>query len=196
MKKIILSCLTASLIILAGCKSNGGDPKMVLSEFFDALARKDFISVKKHSTKDSEGMLNMVQMGMDKISDSSQMMQYKKDNLELGDAVITGDKAIVPVKDKKSGETTDFVLKKEDGEWEVAFDKSTLMEMAQKKMKEHGMDGMGGMGRMGSMGSMDDSSGNMNNGSMQNMDSVTKEEMQQARKMIDSARKMQKDQGK
>lgn len=193
MKKIILSCLTASLIILAGCKSSGGDPKMVLSEFFDALARKDFISVKKHSTKDSEGMLNMVQMGMNKISDSSQMMQYKKDNLELGDAVITGDKAIVPVKDKKSGETTDFVLKKEDGEWEVAFDKSTLMEMAQKKMKEHGMEGMG---RMGAMGGMNDSSGNNNNGSMQNMDSVNKEEMQQARKMIDSARKMQKDQGK
>ena len=67
-------------------------------------------------------------------------MMYKKENIEMGDAVINGDKATVPVKDKKSGETTDFALKKESGDWKVAFDKSTLMEMAQKKMKEHGME--------------------------------------------------------
>ena len=185
MKKIILSALTASIIILAGCKSGGGDPKMVLSYFFDALAKKDFTSVKKYITKDSEGMLSMVQMGMQNMQDSSQTMQYKKENLEMGDAVITGDKATVPVKDKKSGETTDFTLKKEDGEWKVAFDKSTLMEMAQKKMKEHGMGGM--------HNGMNDSLKSMNNGSMQNMDSVSQEDMQQARKMMDSANKMLND---
>jgi uncharacterized membrane protein YkoI len=183
MKKIILSALTASLIILAGCKSGGGDPKIVLANFFDALAKKDFTSVKKYTTKDSEGMLSMVQMGMQNIKDDSQTMQYKKENLEMGDAVITGDKATVPVKDKKSGETTDFTLKKEDGEWKVAFDKSTLMEMAQKKMKEHGMDRMMPNG-------MNDSLRNMNNGSMPNMDSVSQEDMQNARKMMDSASKM------
>lgn len=182
MKKIILSALTASLIILAGCKSGGGDPKIVLSNFFDALAKKDFTSVKKYTTKDSEGMLSMVQMGMQNIKDDSQTMQYKKENLEMGDVVITGDKATVPVKDKKSGETTDFTLKKEDGEWKVAFDKSTLMEMAQKKMKEHGMDRMMPNG-------MNDSLTNMN-GSMPNMDSVSQEDMQKARKMMDSASKM------
>ena len=79
------------------------------------------------------------------------------------------------MKDKKSGETTDFTLKKESGDWKVAFDKSTLMEMAQKKMKEHGMGGM--------PNGMEDSSGR-NNGSMRSIDSVSHEDMKEAQKVI------------
>jgi hypothetical protein len=86
--------------------------------------------------------------------------------------------AKVPVKEKKSGETTDFTLKKEDGAWKVAFDKSTLMGMAQKKMKEHGT---GDMGQ-----GMSDSLRNLNGGTMPNMDSVSKEAMRRAQKMMDS----------
>jgi len=108
--------------------------------------------------------------------------KYEKENIEVGTAVIDGDKATVPVKDKKSGETTDFTLKKESGDWKVAFDKSTLMEMAQKKMKEHGFNGM--------HKEMNDSSGSINNRSMENIDSVSHEDMQKAQKMIDSASKM------
>ena len=88
-------------------------------------------------------MMGMMQMGMQNMGDkSSELLNYKKQNIELGTAVIEGDKATIPVKDKKSGEITDFILKRESGDWKVAFDKSTLMEMAQKKMKEHGMGGM------------------------------------------------------
>ena len=124
-------------------------------------------------------------MGMDKDGrQSNEMINYQKENIELGTAVIDGDKATVPVKDKKSGETTDFTLKKES-DWKVAFDKSTLMEMAQKKMKEHGMGGM----RNG----MNDSLGSINNRSMQNIDSVSKEDMREAQKMMDSANKILKD---
>ena len=186
MKKIIVSALTASILILAGCKSGGGgDPKVALTNFFDALAKKDFTAVKKYTTKDSEGMLSMMQMGMQNMGDkSNEMMNYQKENMELGTAVIDGDKATVPVKDKKSGETTDFTLKKESGDWKVAFDKSTLMEMAQKKMKEHGM------GRMPN--GTGDSSG-INNGSMRGMDSISHEDMKQAQKMLDSANKMLND---
>jgi len=186
MKKIILAGLTVSIIILAGCKSGGGDPKMVLSSFFDAMLKKDFTTVKKLSTKDSESMLGMMQMAMQQMPDTSQTMKFNRDNLEMGDAVINGDMATVPVKEKKSGETTDFTLKKEGGDWKVAFDKSTSMGMAQKKMKEHGMGGMMNRG-------MNDSLNNINGGSMPNMDSVSKEEMQRAHKMMDSANKMLND---
>ena len=186
MKIIIVSALTASILILAGCKSGGGDPKLVLMNFFDALSKKDFTAVKKYTTKDSEGMMSMMQMGMQNMGDkSNQMINYQKENIEVGAAVVDGDKATIPVKDKKSGETTDFTLKKEGGDWKVAFDKSTLMEMAQKKMKEHGMDGMPNR--------MNDSLGSINNRSMQNMDSVSHEDMQQAQKMMDSANKMLND---
>jgi hypothetical protein len=67
------------------------------------------------------------------------MMELVK-NMKIGSAVIDGDKATVPVTDSKSNESTDFLLKKEKGDWKVAFDMSTLMDMASKKMKEHGVD--------------------------------------------------------
>jgi hypothetical protein len=186
MKKSILSTLIVSIIVLAGCKSGGGDPKVVLSSFFDAMLKKDFTTVKKLSTKDSESMLGMMQMAMQSMPDTSGIMKFNRENLEMGDAAINGDIATVPVKEKHSGETTDFTLKKEDGSWKVAFDKSTLMQMAQKKMKEHGMNGIMNHG-------MDDSIGNINGGSMPNMDSVSNEEMQKARNMMDSANKILKD---
>lgn len=186
MKKVILFALTVTIIILASCKSGGGDPKMVLSNFFDAMLKKDFTTVKKLSTRDSESMLGMMQMAIQQMPDTSQRMNFNRDNLEIGNAVINGDMATVPVKEKKSGETTDFTLKKEDGAWKVAFDKSTLMGMAQKKMKEHGMGGM-------MNGGMNDSLNNINGSSMPNMDSISKEDMQRAHKMMDSANKMLND---
>jgi Domain of unknown function (DUF4878) len=186
MKKIIVSALTVSILIVAGCKSGGGDPKVVLMNFFEALAKKDFTAVKKYTTKDSESMMSMMQMGMQNMGDkSNEMINYQKENIELGTAVIDGDKATIPVKEKKSGETTDFILKKESGDWKVAFDKSTLMEMAQKKMKEHGM------GKM--LNGMTDSLGSINNRSMQNIDSVSHEDMEKAKKLMDSVNKMPDD---
>ncbi len=182
MKKIILPFMTVAVLLLAGCKSGGGDPKVVLMNFFDALAKKDFETVKKLTTKDSEGMLSMVQMGMQRVSENDVTSMYKKENIALGDAVITGDKAIVPVTEKKSGESTDFTLKKEGGDWKVAFDKSTLMEMGMKKMKEHGFGGM--------HNGMNDSLESINNRSLKQIDSISAEGMQQAQKMLDSANKM------
>lgn len=175
MKKMIVSTVTALILIITGCNSaGGGDPNVTLLNFFDALTKKDFTAVKKYTTKDSESMLSMIQMGMQNMGDkSNDMMRYEKENIELGTAVIEGDKATVPVKDKKSGETTDFTLKKESGDWKVAFDKSTLMEMAQKKMKEHGM-------------------GRMPKGMNGSLDSVPPGVMENAQKMMDSAGKMAK----
>ncbi len=60
--------------------------------------------------------------------------------MEFGDPKIEGDKATVVVKDKTSGENTNFTLKKEGGSWKVAFDKASMMTMGMDKMKEKGMD--------------------------------------------------------
>lgn len=174
MKKFILALITLLFIIVAGCKTSGaGDPKLVLVKFFDAIAKKDIDEAKKHVTKDSEGMMGLVQMGMQSMDGKQDgMLNYEKGNIEVGTAVIDGDKAIVPIKDKKSGEMTDFTLRKESGAWKVAFDKSTLMEMAQKKMKEHG--------------------GNMRKDmrdSLPEMDSVDRENIQRAEEIADSIMK-------
>lgn len=182
MKKIILASFMISSIIFTGCKSGeGGDPKMVLVNFFDAFMKKDFTTAKKYTTKDSEGMLNMIQMRMQDMPDSMLSKLYNKEDMEIGNAAITGDKAIVPVTDKRLGETIDFTLNKEEGNWRVAFDFSTLIQMAQKKMKEHGLNGM--------HHKMNDSLNSINGGN-QGMDSTTEDEMKQAQKMMDSAHKM------
>ena len=148
MKKIIVLAVTAFAIILTGCKSAGrGDPQTVLHNFLTALSQKDFAKAKTLATQDSDGMISMMEMGMQSMQNMNQgghadKMMEMINNMKMGSAVIDGDKATVPVIDSKTNESTDFLLKKEKGDWKVAFDMSTLMEMANKKMKEHGMPGM------------------------------------------------------
>ena len=145
MKKIILSAATIITFSIIGCKGGeSGNPRSVLMSFFEALGKKDINAAKKYATKDSETMLGMIQMGMS-AADSSKDKMFDKNNMEFGNAVITGDKATVPVKEKKSGETTNYTLKKEGGDWKVAFDKATMMQMATDKMKGKGMDLNNGM---------------------------------------------------
>jgi hypothetical protein len=140
MKNSILLLVVATSFSFISCNSTSfTDPKAVLSNFFDAVAKKDFVTAKKYVTKDSEGVLGMVEMSMQAAPDSSVSM-FSKQKVELSDAVIDGDKATVKVTEKESGESNSFLLKKEDGKWKVAFDKTTLMDMAKQKMKEKGFD--------------------------------------------------------
>jgi hypothetical protein len=138
MKKLIFGILAFATMSLMSCKS-GGDPKGVLLSFFDALSKKDIPTAKKYATKDSESMLGLMEMSM-KNGGTDKKDDFDKSKMEFGDPKIEGDKATVAVKDKTSGETTNFILKKENGDWKVAFDKATMMQMGQDKMKEKGLD--------------------------------------------------------
>jgi len=137
MKKLILSALAVFTLSMMSCNS-GGDPKGVLINFFEALSKKDITTAKKYATKDSESMLGLMEMGMKNSTEKKD--DFDKSKMEFGDAKIEGDKATVPVKEKSTGETTNFTLKKENGQWKVAFDKATMMQMGQDKMKEKGLD--------------------------------------------------------
>ncbi len=151
MKKIIVLAVTAFVFVLSGCKSaEKGDPKEVLQNFLTALSKKDFTKAKTYATEDSDGMISLMEMGMQSMQNANQgghadKMMEMINNMKMGPVKIEGDQATVPVIDSKSNESTDFLLKKEKGDWKVAFDMSTLMEMANKKMKEHGMNGPGNM---------------------------------------------------
>lgn len=146
MKKIFIAAITISFLIFSGCQSAGkGDPKDVLHSFLTAMSQKDFTKAKTLATQDSDGMISMMEMGMQSMqngngNDHADKMMELVNNMKIGSAVIDGDKATVSVTDSKSNESTDFQLKKEKGDWKVAFDMTTLMDMANKKMKEHGMD--------------------------------------------------------
>lgn len=187
MKRIFIITLSLVILTLPGCKhKDSDDPRKVLSDFFDAIAKKNIDAAKKLTTDDSEPIMNMAQMAMQNMPDNSQLIQYEKENIELGDPVITGDNAIVPVKDKRLGETIDFTLKKEKSQWKVAINMSTLMQLVQKKMKEHGMNGMMNHG-------MNDSLNSINGNSMPNIDSASGAQIEKAQKMMDSAQKMLND---
>src|SRR6185436_19952398 len=130
MKKILLAIVMISSVFYFSCNSAGsGDPKAVLGQFFDALAKKDIEGARKLATKDSKSMIDMMEMGMKMGGDKKETEKFDKANMEIGEAKIDGDKAVVPVKEKTSGETLNYTLKKEDGSWKVAFDKASVMSM-------------------------------------------------------------------
>ncbi len=104
--------------------------------------KKDIAAARKLATADSKAMFDLMEMGMkmkDNTVEDKTDEQFDKSKMEMGEAKITGDRATVNVKEKKSGEAVDFVLKKEGGEWKVAMDMATMMSMGAEKMKEKGM---------------------------------------------------------
>lgn len=176
MKNVIALTVIISTLFVTGCNSNigGGNPEVVLAKFFDAMAGKNIKEAKQYVTNDSEGMLSMIEMGMNMSAANNdfQSEQFLKENMEIGKADVQGDKAYVPVMDKKSGESVKFILKKEDGDWKVAFDMATIMEMAGSKMKEMGMED----GDMDRLRRLKDSV----------LQNISPAQMQEAQKMLDS----------
>lgn len=174
MKRVFLAAFAAAFLLLAGCNS-GSDPKSVLSDFFVALSKKDIAGARNLATEDSKSMLDMMEMALK--TDSSETGKYDMAKMEFGEAKIEGDKATVPVKEKDSGETLNYTLKKEGGKWKVAFDKASIMNMATDKMKGEGIN----IGD--SINNVVDEMKNMNTDSLA-------EKMKEGAKAMDSAGKM------
>lgn len=140
MNRNLMLAFFALTFLAVSCKSTQNDPKETLKSFIHALANQNIEEAKRYVTKDSEPVMSMIEMGMRMAPDSAKATQfYKEENITMGEAKIDGNTARVPVKEKQSGEETVFTLKQENKEWKVAFDKATLMEMAQKQMKEKGV---------------------------------------------------------
>lgn len=141
MKKFMFAlALLGGIVLYSGCKGGGsGDPKKTLEAFFDALAKKDIEAARKLATAESKSMLDMMEMGMKMAKDDTKETdKYDKTKMEFGEPKIEGDKATIAVKEKASGESTNFSLKKEGGEWKVAFDKASMMQMGMEKINEKG----------------------------------------------------------
>lgn len=172
MKKILLAAIAAMIMIFAGCKSGGGDPKTVLSEFFAALSKKDMASARNLATAESKTLLDMMEMAMK--TDAKETDKFDLTKMEFGEAKIEGDKATVPVKETTSGETLNYSLKKEGGSWKVAFDKNSMMSMGMDKMKEQGVN------VSDSIGNVLDELKKLDNDSL-------KEKMMEGMKALDSA---------
>lgn len=132
--KIVHILLPFGMLFLAGCNSTVEDPAAVLSEFFSAMSQKNIEGAKKLVTEDSEGMINMMQMSLKNLDAPDTGDQFNPAKLTVGKATVNGDEAEVPVTEKASGETVNFFLKKEKGQWRVAFDMATIARMARQKI--------------------------------------------------------------
>ena len=119
-----------------------GDPKTVLLAFFSALNKKDMIATRKLATSESRSMLEMIEMGIKMGGDKDTNGKFDISKMRFGNARIEGDKATIPVKDKRSGEITNFSLKKEGGGWKVAFDKSSMLNIDPGKGKGMNIDSL------------------------------------------------------
>ena len=140
MKKILFAIALVTSTVFIGCNADkSGDPKAVLTQFFDALSKKDMEAARKLATKDSKSMIDMMEMGMNMSKDNKESDKFDKSSMEFGEVKIEGDKATIPVKEKKSGESLNYILKKEEGTWKVAFDKASMMSMGMEKMNEKGI---------------------------------------------------------
>ncbi len=139
-----VALLSVSFLFKSCTGGPNGDPKATLLAFFEALGKKDMEEARKLATADSKSMIDMIETGMKMSKDPKEMNmdKFDKTKMEFGNAVIDGDKATVPVKEKGSGEMTNFTLKKESGAWKVAFDKSSMMQMGMDKIKEKNPGGM------------------------------------------------------
>ena len=151
MKKIAIVTLMAGFIalLITGCKGKdkaaGGDPKTVLTAFFEKMAKKDIDGAAKLCTKDSKGTMDLMKKGVEaaeKMKGEEGEVKEEDDfkDMLVGDAKIDGDNATVSVTNTKKKETVEFPLKKEDGAWKVDFTMSTLMKMGMDAKKDKGED--------------------------------------------------------
>ncbi len=154
MKKLLTTSLIALTIafLLPACKGKdkaaGGDPKTVLTAFFDKMAQKDIDGAAKLCTKESKSTLDLMKKAFDAAEGMEKAGAEKKEDdgtedfmdMEFGETKIDGDKATVSVTNKKKNETVAFPLKLEGGDWKVDFTMSTLMKMGMDASKNKGDD--------------------------------------------------------
>lgn len=136
-KYFTFSVIVLSALLLFSCAAEtGNNPKATLQAFFEALAKKDVTAARKLATADSKTMLDMMEMGLKMNQSEEDSREFDKLKMQLGEAAIVGDQATVAVKVNASESPTNFILKKENGAWKVAFDLGSMMQMGVNK-REH-----------------------------------------------------------
>ena len=118
MKVAALAACTGVMLSFAGC--GGGSPDSVAKDVVSCLKTADMAGVSKYSTGEFKKGILMLK-GMMEGAEKKEVDDFKKEfankKYEIGQAVIDGDKAKVPV--KIDGKDKPISLIKVDGEWKV-----------------------------------------------------------------------------
>jgi len=109
MKKIITFIVAATAIFLVSC---GESPKSAALKFSESIAGGKISEAKKYTTEQTGRTL-------DDFADIIALQEDKGAEFVFVEEEITGDKAIVKVKETQSGRIDTVDLTKVDGEWKV-----------------------------------------------------------------------------
>lgn len=133
--KILLfaACL---FIFLNGCNTNNDTdgPKKAINNFLMAMENNDFEKAKEYATEDSQEFLEMINKNDDNTSNV-----YKDKKFDVTTVETHGDDAKVGVK-FKGNTALSFHLKKQQGQWKVAFNLNAMLDMVKDLMKKEGTD--------------------------------------------------------
>lgn len=134
--KILLfaACL---LCFVYSCNTNKNDtdgPKKAMSKFLMAMENNNFEEAKKYATEDSQDFLEMI----DK-DDNNTGNAYKDKKFDITTVETHGDDANVGVR-FKGNTALNFHLKKQQGQWKVAFNLNAMLDMVKDLMKKEGTD--------------------------------------------------------
>jgi len=141
MKKTMFTLATGVMVaLMMACGgANSNDPKTVTKNFFEALKTMNVDEAAKYATKESKSMLDLMKMGMSMAPKNMDSLKadMAKQKIEYSEPKSDGDVATITIT-TDGKEKTDFKLKKEDGQWKVAFDKNSMMQSGMDKMEEKG----------------------------------------------------------
>ncbi|CAN5896574.1 hypothetical protein BH11BAC4_BH11BAC4_09100 [soil metagenome] len=138
MKKMFLLVIILLPVLFSSCKSEEAKTKTVMIAFFKALSNKNIEAARKLTTTDSKQMMDFLENIITKSATEAD--KFDKANLDIDEPRITGNKASIAVTEKTTGETLNYILKKENGSWKMSFDEESLMNMGVDKMNEKAID--------------------------------------------------------
>jgi hypothetical protein len=131
--------VVALLFLFAGnVVAQEKDPAQTLSAFIEMLGKQDVAAARSLATQDSKPMLDMIEMGMTMMKNQAQqkgktLPAFSMRMLAIGKPFVQGNHATVVASDASGKESITVPLRKENGEWKVVFNQSTLIKMAADK---------------------------------------------------------------
>jgi hypothetical protein len=126
MKKIKWFVPAALLLLtIPGCK-RGPAPREVASKFLQAVLNSNYQEAKKYATKDSESLLTAL-ASLTGALPAAERAKIRNSKISIRDVAINGDLATVTYINSGEDRSETLNLKKEKGQWRVAFTKDYVL---------------------------------------------------------------------
>lgn len=136
MRKLLWIFFAANLLFspLTGCHF-GPDPKEVASRFLQAVLNSNYEEAEKYATKDSETLLTALASLTGSLP-PSEREKIRNSKIDIRNVQVNGDQATVTYVNSSENKAETLNLKKESGQWKVAFTKDYVMPNLNNNMPD------------------------------------------------------------